>query len=363
MTDHAHYPSHPLELAGHDAFKEARRDGLYSTDSVAILQLSRFSSPLSVYREKVEPLEPGEVSSLQAWLGWRLESSLAQLYAERYGVLPRRESGTWTHPELPFIKTHLDFSTGSRVRGNWVLVEAKTRTMRSGAWGPDGGTKVPADVWVQCQHELMVTGAGLVRVAVLFGLHTFAVFEVWPDQLFQEKLTLELDRFWREHVLAGVPPELTAAAVDVSYSKRHQLTDESLRQVTPAQEQLFTRRRLAGIAVSQAKAAQEALDAQVRELIGERLGLVGTFGQVTYKPTKGETDWKLLAGTYLKAAQELAQLLELTVATYQAGDVPPMVDAMKRLELIRQQLDAAPGLYTKPGSRRLAWTWSEGSEQ
>ena len=352
MSQAQHYPSHPSELADQDAFRAARRDGLYSTDSTAILQLSRWGSPLSVYRDKVEPIPPAEPASLQAWLGWRLESTLAQLYAERYGKVSKRDARTHEHPDVPFVKTHLDFTTGTAIRGDVVLVECKTRSQRSPQWGPDGSGKVPPDVWTQVQHELMVTGASLARIPVLFGLHTFACFEVEPDPGFHAALLGELDRFWNEHVLPRKAPEPTAMPVDQAWSKRHQQTDESLEQATPEMEQLLKRRRMAAIVVAQAEASASALDAQIRDLIGEHAGIQGTFGEVTYKTTRPSTDWKLLAGTYQQAADELLELVGLIETE----------DTLKRVELISQQLAAAPGLYQKPGYRKLSYKWSDETE-
>lgn len=354
MSEHPYYPSHPRELAEQDAFRAARRDGLYSTDSPAILQLSRWGSPLSVYLDKTEPIPPAEPASLQAWLGWRLEDSLAQLYAERYGRRPKRMRATYSHLVVPFVKTHLDYADLAQ----GILIEGKTRTQRSPAWGPDGSTKVPPDVWVQVQHELMVLATihpkvRLARIPVLFGLHTFHCYEVEADPIFQAKLLAELERFWHEHVEARVPPEPIAMPVDIQWSKRHPLTDESLRQATPEMEAILRRRRMAQLAVSQAEAARDALDAQVRELIGTSAGLVGLFGEVTYKPTRGSTDWKLLAGTYLKAYQRLdAWLADLTEGT---GD--------DELDLIRAQVQNAPALYTKPGTRRLDYSWKESTDE
>lgn len=358
--DHPHYPSHPAELAEQDAFRASRRDGLYATDSAGILQLSRYATPLSVYLDKVEPLPPATPASLQAWLGWRLEDSLAQLYAERHGKHPRRMRATYGHPLVPFVKTHLDYAS----LADGILVEGKTRSYKSDEWGDDGTGKIPPETWVQCQHELMVMSAihphvNLVRIPVLFGFRTFHVYEVEADLAFQGRLMVELERFWRDHVLAKVPPEPTAHYRDQAWSRRHQQTSDSLAQVTPTQEQLLKRVRMAHLAVSQAEDAKAALDAQVREMIGERAGLMGTFGQVTYKQSKGETDWKLLAGTYRKAIDALVPLAEAYV-TGPGGTL----DELNALATVRQQVDAAPSLYSKPGTRRMRYTWAdEGSEQ
>lgn len=357
MSEHPHYPSHPDELAEQDAFKAARRDGLYSTDSAAILQLSRYGTPRSVYLDKTQPIPPSTPASLQAWLGWRLEDSLAQLYAERYGVpAPMRMPLTYTHmePHLPFIKTHLDYvDMGGADGGGNVLVECKTRTWMTG-WGEDGTGKVPPDVWVQCQHEMMVTGARLCRIAVLFGLHTFRVYELPADPTFQERLTQELERFWHEHVVAGVMPELTGLPIDQALVRNKPMTEDALASITADQERVLKRARMAALAVSQAKVAKDAADAQVIEMIGNRAGLMGRFGSVTYRPTKGTTSWELLAGTAMRGARKLLEVLHGI-----KEDSPEMWEVV---DLVTQQLDAAPTLYTKPGTRTLRYSWAEGDD-
>lgn len=355
--EHAYYPSHPETLAEQDVFRAARQDGLYATDSVAILQLSRYASPLSVYRDKTEPLAPSEPVSLQAWLGWRLEDSLAQLYAERYGVdTPMRMGSTYTHPVHPFIKTHLDYVDGPSVAITTdppatalggVLLECKTRYMKGADWGDDGSGKVPPDVWVQCQHEMLATGLDLVRIPVLFGLATFHVYEVERHQAFLEGLERTLVAFWNDHVLARVPPELTGVPWDLRHARRHQMEVPSLAQATPEMEPLFRRARMAALAVSQAKKAKDAVDAQVIDLIGTQAGIQGLFGAVTYKAPKGTTSWEQLSKVYRKAVDALVGLLDR-----------PGFPA-EELDLIKAQVDAAPGLYTKPGTRTLRYTWSD----
>lgn len=343
QEEHPFHPSHWLTLADQDAFRAARQDGLYSTDSVAILQLSKYGSPLSVYLDKVEPLAPSTPVSLQAWLGWRLEDTLAQLYAERYGVdTPMRMSGTYTHPTLEFIKTHLDYADGA------IIVEGKTRTRMSQDWGEDGSGKVPPDVWVQCQHELLACPLmERVRIPVLFGLHTFHVYEVARHPEFQAGLMVTLDDFWHDHVLAKVPPVLTAMPWDVTYSKRHEMLEPALEQATPEMEPLFQRAREAYAAARLAKAGTDAVNAQVRELIGTKAGIQGLFGKVTYKPpANGETDWKLLAATYRKAIEALVAW---------AGRPMPVDE----LDLINDQVEQAKGLYTKPGSRTIRWAFTD----
>jgi len=334
------YPSHPDLLADQAAFLTLRQDGLYSTDSPAILGLSRYGSPRSVYLDKVEP-PLVEVPNLQAWLGWQLEDAVAALWAERMGAEMPTKTGTatWEHPTITWLRTHLDYVTREG-----VLVEAKTRQRRGDAWGEDGTGKIPPDIWVQVQHQMAAAQTDLCYVCVLFGLgHAFHVYPIARDDVFLGHLIPRLEDFWVNNVQARVPPDLMAVPRDIAYSKRHAMEPgATLAQATPEQEALFRRVRMAALAVSQAEAAKEALDAQVRELIGTRAGLMGMFGEVTYKPTKGRTSWELVAGTYHKAVDALRG----------------MVSRTPEVETIESQVELAEGLYTKPGSRTLRYSWS-----
>lgn len=347
---HPHHPSHPGTLADQLSFREARRDGIYSTDTPAILGLSRWGTPLSVYRDKTEPVpEPGPVS-LQAWLGWRLESSLALLYEERYGVDVVAAPLTYSHPELPWLKTHLDY----RELATGIIVECKTRDHFSSEWGEDGSSKVPVDIWVQCQHEMLVTAAEHCRVAVLFGLRSFRVYELPRDDGFLGPLVPRLSSFW-DDVQAGRPPAITGHHVDTAWAKRHRQVSQSLRQATPEQERLMERRRLAGIVVSQAKAAQEELDNQLRELIKGHAGLQSRFGKVTWTTSKGRVDWERTAGDLQAIANELLDMAA-------PGDDP---DRVARLAHIQSYLPLVRDLHTGEGTRSLnvrLKEWSDDDE-
>lgn len=339
------YPSSPLTVEGQRAFLLSRQDGIYSTDSPGILGLSRFASPRSVYLDKVEPPDV-RPTSLKQWLGWQLEPVLAALYQERYGSEPPiRDHRTHTHQDIPWLKTHLDF------RVEWdldpgvdILVECKTRDHLTADWGEDGTAKVPVEVWVQCQHQMLVTRAPICRVVVMFGLRTFRCYELAADPGFHAALVPRLQTFWEGHVLARKEPELTGASWDVAYAKREP-QDKALgrRASTPGQAALFEEYRAVRAAQKPLKRQQDALEARIKELIGKHQGIEGPWGYIDYNTGSPRTSWKDLAGVYEQAAQ---QLLDLAAP----GDDP---DAVALLAHIQGLLPVARSLYTTPGERRL----------
>jgi len=330
------YPSHPDVLARWDEFRALRRDGLYATDSPAILGLSKWGTPFSVWAEKVDGPSPASPMSLQAFLGLELEGSLAMLYRERY---PDRDpvpfGTTFTMTGHPLIKSHLDYIVSPE-----LLLECKTRGRKTDDWGPDGSGVVPADIWVQCQHEMAAHGSLQVDVAALFGLYTFHVYHVPRDQEFLGVLIPKLEAFWADHVIPRIPPALSAHPADTEWSKRWEQTEPGLRNATPEQEELFQRYAMARHNARQAAVALEGVENLVRELIGPSEGIQGAFGTVTYRTSKPseKVGWKEIAGVYRKMLEEL-----------KTPDV---------------QLDAVRSIYStiQPGSRRLLANFSGDDE-
>ncbi len=350
------YPSHPDTLADRDAFRANRREGIYSTDSPAILGLSRWHSPLSVWLSKVQDTEPEGAMSLQAFLGHQLEDALGQLYNERF---PEAELIRFTDKDeiiyapdgRPILRTHLDFMRSDEPHP--VVVECKTRGRRSDEWGEDGSAKVPVDIWVQTQHEMMVTKAIRADVPVLFGLYTFNVFHVPRDDEFIEQLQARLLKWWDDYVVANVQPPMVAHEIDVQFSKRWEQTEPGLRSATPTQEALFRDWRAARVNAGQVAKVVQLYESQVRDLIGPAEGIMGSFGEVTYRKAKDSVDrhWDMQAGTYRQMAEELLEMAA-------PGDDPALV---ARLGHIQQLLPMVGTIYNevKPGSRRLNVTFTE----
>lgn len=351
----SNYPSHPSTLSQWADFLEARRDGIYSTDSPAILGLSKWGTPRSVWLEKVEPAEAPRPMSLQAFLGLELEATLAKLWHERYPDLPDPIPirDTLTHPAIPWLKSHMDYQTDAD--GGLLLLECKTRMRRSAAWGEDGSSKVPVDIWVQVQHELLVAGAQMAHVIVLFGLHTFQVHPIARDPDFLAALVPKLDTFWHVNVLEGIPPALTGSAVDYELSKREQ-TEPGLRAATPEQDRFLRRLQRATLNVSQAGLAKAELENQLREMIGEAEGITGAAGTVTYRKNKDgvKVGWEVVAKSYKAMVH---QLLELAAP----GDDDLLV---AQLAAIQASLPVVEGLFTivTAGARVLRPTFTEDTD-
>lgn len=92
--------------------------------------------------------------------------------------------------ELPFISC-----TPDAVAGHGLLVEIKAP--RSGSRGKYWRGGVPLSIWMQCQHQILVTGADQVTVAAAFGGRgNVHLFPVEPDLAWQDEHLARCCEFW-----------------------------------------------------------------------------------------------------------------------------------------------------------------------
>lgn len=335
----------PLRDAGDERqeWLESRQTGIGATDSPKILGLSRWGTSLTVYDEKVNP-PTDRGMSLSAWLGLAVQRTVGELYTQATGNKLRADNRHHRMLGHPHIVCHLDFRAVGKPS---LLVECKTKAYMRG-WGEDGSTEIPADIWVQVQHEMMVTGAQLCHVAVLFGHHTFRVYPIPRDDDFIEKLIPKLDEWWRGHYEARVPPEPSGHPLDMDRVRgEFPENTEPLKAATPEQEAIVERYRLASGNAAQAKMAADGLKAKLIQIIGNAAGLQGRFGQITYKKDRDRdvVDWEAVAVQYGNVIEELLSLAN-------PGDDDRTV---QRLSRAQQLYENAPSLFTekKVGSRRF----------
>lgn len=325
---------------------EARATIIGATDSPKILGFSKYGTALSVYNDKVDPDTSDRQMSLPAWLGLRMQSTVGELYTTATGVRLRADNRLHRMAAHPYIGCHLDFRAWGKPR---LLVECKTRAYMKG-WGEEGTEEIPVEIWVQVQHEMMVTDAELAHVAVLFGHHTFKVYVIQPDKAFQSGLLDTLIEFRTNHWEPGVPPLPTGHDVDTEIVKERidgEPTGE-IKAILPEQYPLIERFQRARVNAAQANMAEAEAKNRLRDLIGDATGITGPWGTITLKMTKPSKDiaWSAIAGAY-RQALEAIRLRDLETAD--------AVDQTLSDGFGTTSLDDIVSIFTteKPGYRRF----------
>jgi predicted phage-related endonuclease len=316
------------------AFLERRQKVIGATDAAPILGLGKRGSAMAVYLDKIgEPID--DEQSLPVWLGLKLQATVAELYTAQEGIKLRAANRQFIHPVYEWMGCHLDYRAWGKPK---LLVEIKTRAYMRG-WGDpeadDPFRGVPPEVWVQCQHEMAVVDAEECHVAVLFGHHTFRVYRIPRDQEFIQKLIVAEEEFWTQHVAKREPPTIDGSEATTAWVKRRFPADTAPPMpATPEQVKLVKRLILARQNLAQVTLAHDALENQVKDIIGLAGGMIGPGFRITWKKNKDsiKTGWEQVAYAYRNTI----------VAERQARGIQDEDD-----------LDTLRGLYTetKQGSR------------
>lgn len=179
-----------------------RREGIGASDIAGIVGVSNWSSPWSVWADKMG-LVPDEQSQ-RLRIGQVLETALAQLFHEETGLHVIGAQTRAVHRRHRWARATLDGLVAEHggARGHAAPVagwEAKT----------DGGspwTQVPAVYQAQAQWGMLVTGLRRWHFAVLFGRFQFKVYELAYNPDDARFIAWAAARFWHRHIATKTPP-------------------------------------------------------------------------------------------------------------------------------------------------------------
>jgi len=205
-----------------------RQNYLGGGDCAAVLGMSRFSTPLTVWAEKTGNIIPEDISEkLRVKLGNKLEATVADLFTEETGKILHRKNETIYHPTYKFLAANID----RRVVGERAGFEAKTTGSYSYRdW--EGADEIPMEYLLQCIHYLAVTGWDKWYIACLIGNQKF----VWKEIKREEKVINDLIKkevfFWREFVEKKVMPmQITRNDEDVLSQLFPQATEGAVTEL------------------------------------------------------------------------------------------------------------------------------------
>jgi predicted phage-related endonuclease len=259
-----------------------RTQWIGSSDVPAILGVDPHRNVGDVFLEKSGRTEPVVTSSDAADWGDRLEPVLCDWVGERVGEEVVR--GEHRQSEDGILRAQLD---------GWIPslgepVECKTSGLlqpmfNAGAagWGADGTDDVPFRVIAQVQFALLLTGSESGHVAAFLGggagpRH----YVVTRHAELQEEIEARCRAFWVDHVLAGVPPEVTPSidtlrVVAREAGKSVEVDHELIQRYVDVRDQAG----LVGAALDDAKAA-------LINALGDAEEGYSPFGGVSYRANR-----------------------------------------------------------------------------
>ncbi len=307
MTDNPLEPT-PLEQRRAE-WLTARRTCITGTDVAKVLGLSKFGGPIDVYDEKTSEA-PVEITDNEAmkW-GRRNEPTILAAYSEE--VAPLRIEQPFTlirHPSHPLIAATLDarrvalaepYDLTSYPPGcDGRPVDAKNIRNRGGEWGEAESDVMPLYYAAQLTAQMLVTGATVADLAVLFHGNEFVIYRLHRDEDTVASIVDRCEKFWHNHIVPRVPPPVDGSHQYTEWLKRKfSRHTEVVLSATPEHDTIAQRYREADTVYESAKMALEVQSNALKAQIGEARGIEGNGWKAMWPLTKDSTgvDWEGIA--------------------------------------------------------------------
>lgn len=169
---------------------EHRKKSIGGSDAAAILGMNSYSSPYSVWAEKLGKLPPKEENEAMR-LGRDLEEYVAKRFTEATGKKVRRENNIIINPIYPFAHANVD----RMIIGEDAGFEAKTTSALN--LKRFKGGDYPENYYCQCVHYLMITGCKRWYLGVLILGVGFQWFVIERDEEEITALAKSEEEFWK----------------------------------------------------------------------------------------------------------------------------------------------------------------------
>ena len=176
--------------------------GISGSRAAAILGMSPWATPFSVWQDIMEASQPGfnaahgfdyeafEGNAATRW-GLAFEDTVIKLAEERASDNIDSREASFSEPDNDFITCHIDGAYEIKRSPFGTLHEGKTTTLFNFGdnWGEPGTDKVPTETQIQVQHQMLCTGADECIVSVL-------VFPKRPEDWEEEGITVDNEEIW-----------------------------------------------------------------------------------------------------------------------------------------------------------------------
>lgn len=280
---------------------EVRKSGIGASESAAIMGLSPFDSPMSIWMRKVglQEVEPNEAMEAGSFL----EGGIAKWYSHMTGATLHHCLKTLRHPKHKAVLATPDrFIVEARKRTG--LVEIKDVGSAREDWGEEGTDQVPVHYLVQVAQQLEVTGLPYAKLVAFFHDRRTRprVYHIERNRELQDEIVDSVNTFWSKHVVPKVAPELDGSEGTKEYLKH--IYKEHGPEIVNAP---FAAEKWAAVYF---KAAADETDAKARKdegsnmlkaYIAQNAGIRGAWGTATWKMSAGRgTDWQELAEHLLR---------------------------------------------------------------
>jgi len=271
-----------------ESWLRKRNGGIGASEIAIVLGVSKWASVLELYARKIgEDTPEHEDHELMLW-GRLLEPAIRDELARRAGVtLLEAPPRLLRSKEIEWA-----IATPDALTVNWIPVEVKN--LCHGYDEAEWAQGIPEQYYLQCHHQMLVTGAP----RCLFGALLWGGRLVWEwvdrDEMTIRKIVHAGNKFWFEHVVPQTPPP-SDGHPNARKVLALQATDEEPVELFEAEcGNLFERYEAAKAAHEAAAAAEKKAKRQLeatkddiaQELGGHRAGFTATGWRMHWKTSE-----------------------------------------------------------------------------
>jgi predicted phage-related endonuclease len=276
---------------------------LGSHDTVAILGLHPYKTPVDVWIEKTR----GHVDEDKDIFvrGRVIEPGLITHLAQLDGRAIIERNIHIEREDFPFLGATVD-----AIADRHIYEVTTCSTSSLDAWGEDGDEHGAAIYkWAQTQHHLALDDGRRADTAeiALFVADTGKIrrYPVVPDISFQSRLLDAAERFWVDHVITGLAPDVDEEAILADAKRANDMLSrlfdtatDTVLEVDDSLEALARAYAEAKDHVDAAEANKDAISAGIKAALREAKGAKGRGVSISWAQHKGksETDHAALAG-------------------------------------------------------------------
>ena len=282
-----------IKTASDEEWRELRRGYIGGSDAAAVVGLSPFTSPWSLWAEKTGAV-PGFGGNLATEVGTYLEAFVAHKFEEETGKSVRRRNFSMINDQYPWAIANID----REVVGEDAGLEIKTTSELSMKRFKNG--EYPEQYYCQCVHYMAVTGKARWYLAVLIGNRDFRIFLIERDEEEIQALMDAEKAFWNGYVLTNTPPPAdgttaTTNAMAAMYSQG----DEAIQvDITGLEEVLRNYQELTA-SIKQMEEAKDECANTIKAALGEATEGISSGYRVTWSNgTRKSLDSKKLAADH-----------------------------------------------------------------
>lgn len=188
-------------------FLDGRRKGLGGSDIGAILGVSTFKSAVDVFLDKTQPRQEEAHNELFYW-GHALEPIIIDRFERDNDAAVLRELPVKAHPDYEWMLANIDGKIVPQEKPHGILECKTVSAFGSKEWGIEDTDQVPLSYLAQVVWYMAVYDLDYAVIAALIGGNQFRQYRVERDGDMEKTLIDAGNRFWHDHVLAGVAPEI-----------------------------------------------------------------------------------------------------------------------------------------------------------